>query len=154
MKQAWNFILYLLLAAFVLLADRITKVIAISKWATEQIVTPYLSFHLTYNRGISWGLFNSSDAITFIIVTCIILLATAILIYYSYNRLRLGFTLYGEVLVIAGSLSNLIDRFLYGGVADFILLHFGNYSFPYFNIADAAISLGVFIMFLQLIAER
>jgi signal peptidase II len=49
-------------------------------------------------------------------------------------------------LILGGAVGNLIDRVAYGYVIDFIDVYYGNSHFPYFNIADAAINLGVFLM--------
>jgi signal peptidase II len=49
-------------------------------------------------------------------------------------------------LILGGAIGNLIDRVAYGYVIDFIDVYYGNSHFPYFNIADAAINLGVFLM--------
>jgi len=60
--------------------------------------------------------------------------------YYNYAR---GASVIAETLIIAGSVSNLIDRAVYGGVVDFVLLSYGTMSWPVFNIADVAIVMGV-----------
>ncbi len=52
-------------------------------------------------------------------------------------------------MVIAGSVSNILDRVVYGGVVDFIHVHINGWSFAVFNIADVAIVVGVCIMMLQ-----
>lgn len=49
-------------------------------------------------------------------------------------------------LILGGAIGNLIDRVAYGYVIDFIDVYYGNSHFPFFNIADAAINLGVFLM--------
>ncbi|MGJ0516694.1 MAG: signal peptidase II [Methylomicrobium sp.] len=49
-------------------------------------------------------------------------------------------------LILGGAIGNLIDRVAYGYVIDFIDVYYGNSHFPAFNIADAAINLGVFLM--------
>jgi signal peptidase II len=51
------------------------------------------------------------------------------------------------VLIITGAFSNLLDRLFYGGVIDFIVVWFGDWSWPAFNIADAAILLGIAFVF-------
>ena len=52
-------------------------------------------------------------------------------------------------LVIGGALGNVVDRFKYGAVADFIDIHWGDYHWPAFNLADAAISVGVVILLID-----
>ena len=52
-------------------------------------------------------------------------------------------------LIIGGALGNLIDRVRFGGVIDFLYFHWQGYSFPAFNVADAAITIGVGFMILE-----
>lgn len=144
---------YSIVAAFVLVLDRVTKLYALHHWQDEHIINPYLLFQVTFNRGISWGLFNYGHA-TFIILSSLIALLTLGLFMYASKRLYQGKTVLGEVLVISGSFSNLIDRFLYHGVVDFIVMHKDQWIWPSFNVADSCIVLGIFIMFLQLLQEH
>ncbi len=76
------------------------------------------------------------------------------LAFYTYLRWRKGFWIGGECFVLAGSLSNIVDRIIYHGVLDFILLSFNTWSWPVFNIADMAIVFGVGIMIIQGYKER
>ena len=58
-------------------------------------------------------------------------------------------------LVIAGALGNIIDRFLYGHVVDYVLFHTASWSFAVFNLADACISVGAAAIFLnELVAPK
>ena len=49
-------------------------------------------------------------------------------------------------MIIGGALGNLIDRFRFGGVADFLDVYVGTYHWPAFNIADACITIGVVLL--------
>ena len=57
----------------------------------------------------------------------------------------------GLAICIGGAISNIVDRWLYGAVADFFWLHWGEMSFFVFNVADAAISLGVCLLILDVL---
>ena len=57
----------------------------------------------------------------------------------------------GLAICIGGAVSNIVDRWLYGAVADFFWLHWGDMSFFVFNVADAAISLGVCLLILDIL---
>jgi signal peptidase II len=65
---------------------------------------------------------------------------------YAYHRWHDNKIIIGEVIVLAGGISNLIDRALYQGVIDFIALSWGPLSWPVFNVADVCIVFGVFLM--------
>jgi len=52
-------------------------------------------------------------------------------------------------LILGGALGNVIDRVMYGKVIDFLLFHLGSWSFPAFNVADSAITLGAILFILD-----
>ncbi|HJN51817.1 MAG: signal peptidase II [Pseudomonadales bacterium] len=56
--------------------------------------------------------------------------------------------------VLGGAIGNLIDRVTLGYVVDFILVHYGNYYFPAFNLADSAITIGAGIMILDMLFSK
>jgi signal peptidase II len=145
-----SIVTYGCIALIVLVIDQLTKYFALTHWSNSYFINPYLYFQLTINRGISWGLFNSTNMVIFVAITILIILTTAILAYYAYNRFRESYGIIPEVLVLAGSLSNIIDRLCHGGVIDFIVVHIGLWQWPVFNIADGAIVLGVILMFVHL----
>lgn len=140
---------YLMLGTLVAAIDQLIKWLIIFYVPLPTVVTSFLSVHLALNRGISWGLLNGTNNWLFVSVTVLISIFTLVLLVYAYNRYKKGFTIYGETLVIAGSLSNSIDRIVHGGVVDFIAIHIGPYTWPVFNLADCAIVLGVGILFVQ-----
>ena len=142
---------YILLSLGIILVDRVTKIYALTHWLEPVAVNPYLFFQVTFNRGVSWGILNSTQTLLFIGVTGLICLVTAVVIWYAYTKAREGKTILGEVCIIAGSVSNIYDRFLYGGVIDFIAVHKDDWVWPLFNIADACVVFGVAWMFFQLV---
>jgi len=142
--------LYFFLAAGILIIDRVTKLAALA-WCIDlpRIINSFLSFEVVFNRGISWGMFHSQSDALFFIVSLIIALITALLCGYAYHRYVQGDSIVAELCIIMGSCCNLIDRVLYGGVIDFIILSYNNVSWPVFNIADAVIVLGVGLFILR-----
>ncbi len=145
---------YSLLAGAIFALDRCTKSYAMQYWRDEHVVNPYLYFQVTINRGISWGLLNYTHKWIFLGVTFLIATITVALMWYAYQRYQQGKSILGEVCVIAGSCSNIIDRIFYLGVVDFIVVHAGPWTWPVFNIADAFIVFGVAIMFIHLLSEH
>jgi len=110
---------------------------------------PDIYFRLVFNRGMSWGLLNSQINYIFIAVTILVGAITLWLLRYIIFKYRTGLSTFPESLVFLGSLSNIADRFFYGGVIDFIALDFGSWSFPLFNLADCGIVFGIFLMFVN-----
>ena len=152
MKNVLNRYIYFFIALSVIGLDRITKMWALSLKG-QLVVNSYLSFDLVYNRGISWGFFNSSDAFRFYLVTVLIMLVMVVLAWHARFRIQEHKAVIGEVLVLAGGLSNLFDRLYYKGVIDFIELSYHNFSWPIFNCADIAIVMGVGLMVYTVIRD-
>jgi signal peptidase II len=124
--------------------DRLTKLWAMQLLDTASITLfPWLDLLATWNRGVSWSLFSSHDTTKFIILTACIAMMICILAFYTVTRARKNEPILSELLVIAGALGNMTDRFLYGAVFDFIDLHVADYHWPVFNIADIFIVVGV-----------
>lgn len=127
--------------------DRWTKYLALNHAQDGYEISSFLSFDLVFNRGVTAGMLKSDSMSGFIALSAVIIAVACVLVYYTYRRWQQGAFILGEVLTISGALSNIIDRFLYQGVVDFIHISFGGWSFPIFNCADAYIVLGVLIIF-------
>jgi signal peptidase II len=141
---------YSILATVIFIVDRVTKLIALKQCMQSACtVNSFLSFEVVFNRGISWGMFHSSSDIIFYAVSTVSALMTAMLCGYAYHNYKQGNLIVAEVCIIAGSCCNLIDRVVYGGVVDFIVLSYGQLSWPVFNIADAVIVFGIGLFVLR-----
>lgn len=149
-RSLWSYA-SLFVAVFAL--DRIVKAFMLRWGRSDVSITSFLSFRLSLNRGMSWGMFHSYKTGPFIAVSFMTLIIIIPLLFYAYVRLKKGFSIWGETLVIAGALSNFIDRILYGGVLDFIYFSYGDWSWPIFNLADTCIVFGVFLMILTFSRE-
>ncbi len=103
---------------------------------------PFMEFVMVWNRGISYGLFQqTSDVGRWSLV--VLSIAAAIWLSSWLRRSVRRVEAIGLGLIIGGALGNVIDRIAYGAVADFVHLHWGTFSWYVFNIADAAIVVGV-----------
>jgi signal peptidase II len=144
---------YGFIALIIILFDRFTK-----SWALgltyDWVVNQFLSFGLTFNRGINWGLFNSSDATQFWVINGLIACVILAMTIYTWYCFRLNFSILPNILILSGAASNYYDRMMHGGVIDFIVLSAGNWSWPAFNIADAAIVTGVALLVYQQIKNH
>jgi signal peptidase II len=109
-------------------------------------ITPFLDFVLTWNTGISYGLFPQESEFGRLILLA--LKAAAVVVLWVWlARAELRLTALALGLIIGGAIGNAIDRILYGAVADFVLFHITTKSFNFvwyvFNLADVAIVAGV-----------
>ena len=143
-------LLYLLFGTLLFCIDRVSKTIAL-RWCAEKpyTVNSFISGELVFNRGIMSGMLHSSNDTIFFLVSLLIVCFTVVFGFYAYKSYQEGRMVIGQVCVIFGSLSNIVDRIVYGGVIDFIVLSYNGYSWPVFNIADCAIVCGVAIMIIQ-----
>ncbi len=146
MSGITRFFSYALVFSSVVCIDRITKMYALIYCQQPLDITSFVCCDLTFNRGISWSMFHADAQTPFVLVSGMVLLVTLLLGWYTYLRYTHNQYVIGELLVLAGSCSNIVDRLWYGGVADFIRIHYANWSYPSFNCADAAIVIGVICM--------
>ena len=109
-------------------------------------VTPFFDLVLAWNTGISYGWFQNESLTGQIVLTAIKAAAVIFLaIWMARSHTRVATVALG--LIIGGAIGNAIDRFVYGAVADFALLHLEisgkSFSWYVFNLADVAIVAGV-----------
>ncbi len=150
---------YLLISLLILVLDQATK-----HWATIslrpvvliEILPGFLRFTYATNRGVAFSLFADSEMDIRYILAGISLLAAIFVLLYQWRvpvrmvRLNLALSL-----MLAGIVGNLIDRVRLGEVIDFIDLHWQDkYTWPTFNVADAAICIGAGLLALQMIKEE
>lgn len=129
----------------VILTDQVSKIwIANHLELGESIPVINRIFHLTYiqNPSSAFGLLPFSNR-TFIIIGIIIIVLGIIFLSRFTRRDKPVF--YSFILILGGSLGNLIDRFRIGSVIDFLDFRI----WPIFNVADSAINIGIFILIIH-----
>ena len=102
---------------------------------------------MAWNRGVSFGMFGDGGVPAWALA--LVSLASAGFLAWQMLRSTSRKGVIGFALIIGGALGNVIDRGAYGAVVDFILLHYERYSWPIFNIADTAITIGVFLILID-----
>lgn len=146
-KKSW--LGYFLTLLLLTVADRCSKLFAVKAFVIPYKVTNFLSFELVFNRGISWGLFGSESDIVFAVVNLVIIFFLIFFVVYMKQRYQHKQSVFAELLVMCGALSNVCDRFYYQGVIDFIVLSLNSWSWPVFNLADVFIVIGIGVMFFR-----
>ena len=159
MKLAMQTVWPYLLVPVVVLADQVTKWLVLAEprlsamacFADSQmcgrVVLPGpLDFTMTWNRGMSYGLFQSDGIGRWILAGVMLAIALGFLVWL--RRAEGRWLKLALALVIGGAFGNLIDRVRFGAVVDFIDAN--GLFFPWiFNIADAAISVGAVLLFVD-----
>jgi signal peptidase II len=137
-------------------ADQITKYVAVQQLALNQIVavTPFFNLLLVYNAGAAFSFLSDAAGWQRGFFIGIALIASAWIVYllrrYPHQR-RFALAL---SLVLAGAVGNVVDRMLHGAVIDFLDFHAYGYHWPAFNVADSAISCGAALLIWDALRPR
>ena len=141
-------------ALAVVLVDQIVKAGVLTHFGSSGVdpssLGPFLNLTLQMNRGISFSLFARDSASGQIALVALTLAVTGLLTLWLF-RSGSALPAVGLGLIIGGALGNAIDRVAHGAVVDYLDLHaFGRHFFV-FNVADAAINIGVALLILDLL---
>ena len=141
------------IAAVVFVLEQVTKWIVLGPLDLRNVlqieILPIFNLTYTENHGISLGLFQAqSDAMRWVLVAVTAAIAVGVGYWITREEKRGDQIALG--MVLGGALGNILDRVRHGYVVDFADLHFGAFRpFFIFNVADAAISIGVVILLLR-----
>jgi signal peptidase II len=150
MISSASFSFFVFLFCFVL--DRVSKVLVLANIDDCQVVlTPYLNLCIVWNRGICWSMFSNSGEMFAIGLKIFILIVILVFFFNAIIRYLNAKNIFFDVIVLAGAISNFLDRFVYGEVLDFLDFHIGGFHWPVFNLADVFIVAGVFGMLTQIL---
>lgn len=150
--------MFLFAAAALVALDQLTKVWAVNTYPLNGPSVPIgLGFHFTYtqNTGAAFGILQRGPTATLLLGVLSAVVALGILIFL----LRRGRTLprvqlVAFTLILAGAVGNMIDRFRFGYVRDFIHFYLPNFNFPVFNVADSCVVIGAGLLIVASFFER
>ena len=142
---------------FIFFLDRISKIyilnIVENAGNVDIYITSFLNFILVWNTGIGFGILSFEEKIAYNLITAIIIIINLIIILLIIKST--DFKIYFYLIILGGSLGNLFDRIYYSAVPDFIDLHFNNYHWFIFNLADIFISIGIIcLIFVEIIYKK
>ncbi len=150
-----NFPSFIILGV-VFLLDRLSKNYILDYFKTsdtEIVVNNFLNFDLIWNSGVAFGFFSFNDSLAYQLMTVLISTIIIFLIYFlfkSSSKEKLFFAL-----IIGGAAGNLFDRLIYFSVPDFIDLHYREFHWFTFNIADIFITIGIIcILFYEIFKKQ
>ncbi len=137
----------------VLALDQLTKYIVFHSLKPSQSIhiSNFFNVTLIKNKGILFGMLNNSPFSSPFLIISANLIAIILLILWSLRPDNNIWIRFGITLVLAGAIGNLIDRFVYGGVIDFLDFHLGRYHWPAFNVADISITIGTILLAIGLL---
>ena len=139
----------LTLAALIFVLDQASKLYVLYilelEFSGPLTINPYIDLILVWNRGISYGLFQQhADWGRYGLVLLSVGATIGLTIWLFRTPVKT--IMFGTSLLIGGALGNALDRILYGAVVDFVLLHWQEWQWYVFNVADAAIVAGVLLL--------
>jgi signal peptidase II len=142
-------LLPLLSALAVVALDQISKIVLaynIPKYASVPVIKGFFNLVHVRNRGMAFGLMNRpGHGFKFYFLIAATLGAIVLLLFWfrkmkdEDHNITIGISL-----ILGGAVGNLIDRIRLGEVIDFLDFYVGSYHWPAFNVADAAITIGIF----------
>ena len=134
------------------LFDFFSKKIVYNSIELNSFVEIFSILELTHihNYGISFGLFSGVLNSKFIVLLGIII---TIMLFFIMLKTKENYEKWAIILIISGAISNIIDRAINNYVLDFIYLHYKDYYWPAFNLADIYISLGILIIIYKFVRE-
>ncbi len=149
----------ILVSGGVVLVDQVTKqVITIHLALHDYIVVIDNFFNINHvlNPGGAFGLFANGSPLVrkFIFLFLSSLVALFILWFYRKVAKDLVFLSFGLALIFGGAVGNLIDRFRFGKVVDFLDFYIGTAHWPAFNVADSGISIGMAILIYHVVLNK
>lgn len=148
--------LAILAALLALLADQVSKWWLIGFLAERPggvRVTEFFNLVQVWNRGVSFGMFNTGEAgRRWVLIALALVMVVGLWVWLSRTRDRPVAVAIG--LVMGGALGNALDRLTHGAVADFFDFHLAGWHWPAFNVADAAILIGVGVLVIDALFQR
>lgn len=152
--KKWPWFLLILIVITLDLATKYWAIVALVPYQPEYVM-PMMNFTLAFNSGAAFSFLSDAGQWHYWLFTAFSLTMSVVLSIWliktpAMQRLQLG----AISLILGGAVGNLINRFYFGAVIDFIDVYYKHYHWPDFNIADSAICIGASLLFVEMIRER
>lgn len=152
--QAWR---WYGLALLVIVLDQISKywVSAELVYGEPVIFTSFFNFTLQYNTGAAFSFLSDAGGWQRWFFTIIALVVSVVLVVWI-ARIAAQKTLetFALAMILGGAIGNVYDRIMFGHVIDFIVVHYQDYYWPAFNLADSAITLGAVLLIADMMFSK
>ena len=159
-KRSSILLIFAMTAIVVVTLDQWTKHLVVTRLLLYQSIPVFkgwLNLVYVHNTGVAFGFFNGPNNLPkTLFFSGVTLISVCVIFYFLYNAVRMRRVFQSILLgmICGGALGNLIDRFRFGAVVDFIDVYYKKYHWPAFNVADAAISVGIILLILELIHKE
>jgi signal peptidase II len=153
-REAW---IWYLIALVVFTLDHISKAYASQFLVHEELhsITSFFAFTLAHNYGAAFSFLANESGWQRWFFTGLAAVVSTVLVFWIARTCTINKTeAFALSFILGGALGNLYDRVELGYVVDFIVLHYGNHSWPAFNVADSAITLGVSLLIIEIFFQK
>ncbi len=152
---ATNWTRWLLVSAGVVALDYATKAAMLASFrpGEEKPVTSFFSLVLAFNPGAAFSFLAGADGWQRWLFGGLAVVAGGVIVWLLRRGGDRWYCL-GLALILGGALGNLWDRITLGQVVDFLLFHYAGWSYPAFNVADSAITVGAALLILDSLRAR
>ena len=143
-----NNIYWLFIISIIFFLDRYAKILILNNFTENTYyLNDYINLDLVWNIGIGFGFLSTDSSIIYNLITLIIASVIIFLLYIFALSETLDKFIYA--LILGGALGNFYDRLIYKAVPDFIDMHYNNFHWFTFNVADIFITIGIFIFIVK-----
>jgi len=133
---------FLAVTLFIFVIDRYSKIEIINNFSNSRVYfNDFLNFDLIWNTGIGFGIFSTESVLIYNLITIFIGLVLLVLCWILLTSDRIDKLIFS--LIIGGAIGNFYDRLTLKAVPDFIDIHYKDFHWFTFNIADIFITLGI-----------
>ena len=143
---------YYLLCLALVIFDQLTKQIVVSLFTLGEsmVINSFVSWTYIQNTGAAFSFLSGGGGILKAFLLAVSLFVSAMLMVWIHKTPAIRRQrLFGQFILLSGALGNLLDRAQYGYVIDFIDVHYQNYYWPVFNVADSLIFIGVILLIFE-----
>ena len=144
-KENLYFLIIILLTFSI---DRYSKIEIINNFSEKTFyLNGYINFDLIWNTGIGFGLLNTQSNIFYNFISLVICCVIVTLLYISFKSDFIDKNIFA--MIAGGAIGNFYDRLIFKAVPDFIDLHYENFHWFTFNVADIFITIGIILYLIK-----
>lgn len=153
MRKGYNVPIWSTFIIILIALDQLTKFLIVKSLEVDEsikVISNFLYITSHRNQGAAWGILQGKMWLFYIVTIVVLVILFMFFKNEGYGRpdVQLGLSL-----LIAGSIGNFIDRLFRGEVVDFVDTYIFSYNFPIFNVADAALTIGVIVLIIVILFE-
>ncbi|PTK09484.1 signal peptidase II [Mammaliicoccus sciuri] len=153
MRKGYNVPIWSTFIIIIIALDQLTKFLIVKSLEVGEsikVISNFLYITSHRNQGAAWGILQGKMWLFYIVTIVVLVILFMFFKNEGYGRpdVQLGLSL-----LIAGSIGNFIDRLFRGEVVDFVDTYIFSYNFPIFNVADAALTIGVIVLIIVILFE-